>query len=452
MRAIWAVSVFTVIVVSVILSGMFVNIDFDVWAQGTTVDLAIFSSFSSSPIVPGNTFDYSFTVFHLQPINAENVVVTSILPAEVTFVSATSTQGTCSETGGVVTCNLGIVFGVLRPSDGGPEVTITVTVDPSTTENFFFEASVTSDTFDDRLSNNIVRVISRIATADLAISKTASPDPVIAGSQLTYTLDVFNPGPETAENVVVTDTLPAGVTFDSATSTQTICLQRIVGVVTCGFSSIVPVFVQVPPGQNPPPIPDATITITVNVNANTIGIISNTASITSSTKDPVSSNDSTTTQTEVFTTIIDSPTEDNVNINPGESGIISDDVDGNVQVDDGRLTITGGSTIGGNVEVTGGSTVTIEDGSTINGNIIISGAGSVIEIINADIQGNIESQNIDSVTIIDSIINGNINSDNDGVVIITGNTVNGSIDIINPTVSCSESGNSVNGNNSSCPP
>jgi len=103
------------------------------------------------------------------------------------------------------------------------------------------------------------------------------------------------------------------------------------------------------------------------------------------------------------------------------------------------------------VEVTGGSTVTIEDGSTINGNIIISGAGSVIEIINANIQGNIETQNIDSVTIINSIIDGNVISDNDGVLIITGNTVNGNIEIINPTVSCSESGNNVSGNNSGCP-
>ena len=53
--------------------------------------------------------------------------------------------------------------------------------------------------------------------------KTDAPDPVQVGQPLTYTLAVQNLGMATATNVVATDTLPASVTFVSATSTQGTC-------------------------------------------------------------------------------------------------------------------------------------------------------------------------------------------------------------------------------------
>ena len=56
---------------------------------------------------------------------------------------------------------------------------------------------------------------------DLSIVKLDSPDPVIAGEDLTYTITVTNNGPSDASGVVVTDTLLAGVTFKSATGGAT---------------------------------------------------------------------------------------------------------------------------------------------------------------------------------------------------------------------------------------
>lgn len=53
-------------------------------------------------------------------------------------------------------------------------------------------------------------------TADLVITKTASPEPVIAGTALTYTLTVYNCGPATAQSVSFQDPLPSGATFVSA--------------------------------------------------------------------------------------------------------------------------------------------------------------------------------------------------------------------------------------------
>ena len=51
----------------------------------------------------------------------------------------------------------------------------------------------------------------------LSISKTASPDPVNLGDLLTYNIVVTNTGTVTATQVIVTDTVPAGAVFESAT-------------------------------------------------------------------------------------------------------------------------------------------------------------------------------------------------------------------------------------------
>ena len=54
--------------------------------------------------------------------------------------------------------------------------------------------------------------------ADLSISLTVSPSPATATAALTYNMNIFNNGPAiVATGVTVTDTLPAGLTFVSAT-------------------------------------------------------------------------------------------------------------------------------------------------------------------------------------------------------------------------------------------
>ncbi len=50
----------------------------------------------------------------------------------------------------------------------------------------------------------------------LAISKSASPDPVVAGEELTYLLTITNTGQTALSDIVVSDTIPANTTFVSA--------------------------------------------------------------------------------------------------------------------------------------------------------------------------------------------------------------------------------------------
>jgi len=56
--------------------------------------------------------------------------------------------------------------------------------------------------------------------ADLSLTKADSPDPVTTGQQLTYTLAVTNNGPASVTGVTVTDPLPGGVSFVSATPSR----------------------------------------------------------------------------------------------------------------------------------------------------------------------------------------------------------------------------------------
>ena len=73
-------------------------------------------------------------------------------------------------------------------------------------------------------------------SADVSITNTDSPDPVTVGGSLTYTLHVHNAGPNAAAAVTVTDTLPAGVSFESATTTAGSCAGA--NTITCALGTL----------------------------------------------------------------------------------------------------------------------------------------------------------------------------------------------------------------------
>ena len=79
-----------------------------------------------------------------------------------------------------------------------------------------------------------------VVPPDLAISfMSDSPDPVQAGSNLIYTIDVVNPGPTTLSNVRMIDTLPAGVTYNNYAETRGgSCSPTAAHTITCNLASL----------------------------------------------------------------------------------------------------------------------------------------------------------------------------------------------------------------------
>lgn len=113
-----------------------------------------------------------------------------------------------------------------------------------------------------------------VLEADLEVTKTDVEDPVVVGSDVTYIATVTNYGPDTAENVVLTDTLPEGVTLVSATPDQGSCVEDS-GVVSCNLGNI--------PS-------DGSVDVTLVVSADVEGTLTNSASVASDTPDSVPDN------------------------------------------------------------------------------------------------------------------------------------------------------------------
>jgi uncharacterized repeat protein (TIGR01451 family) len=190
--------------------------------------------------------------------------------------------------------NLDIVYGYLQPSIGPLTRTLQVKLgkgDGTFSPSIVFAqgtVAAAADLNGDKLAdlvtldsaNGNVDVLlndSQASGIDLGIILgSASPEPVGIGQNLTYTADVLNEGPQDATGVTLKDTLPASVSFVSATASQGTCLQS-GQVVTCTIGTLADTR-------------DAQITITVKPN--TAATITNNMNATGDESDPVSGNNS----------------------------------------------------------------------------------------------------------------------------------------------------------------
>ncbi|OGO29036.1 MAG: hypothetical protein A2Z16_00615 [Chloroflexi bacterium RBG_16_54_18] len=233
-----------------------------------------------TPIPAGGTATCTILVTNLGSGEARNVAVTDTVLSSgpFTFGSITTTVGFCSVTAGVVACNLGDLAVSAR-------ATITVEVSSNDQVDINDTASVTSSTLDPNPANNTATgAVHFTGSADLAITKTATP-PFIAGTNVTYTINVINNGPSAAPNVVVTDTLPSQLSNVSFTPSQGSCIGGIPGnpaqPLTCTLGSLAN-------GAS------ATITVVGKIDASTPSgtYLNNNASVSSGAADPNNGNNS----------------------------------------------------------------------------------------------------------------------------------------------------------------
>ena len=243
---------------------------------------------SPDPAVRGGVITYTLNVENSDIDTAHNVVLAMPLPATTLFVSATG-SGIYDAGSGTVSWSLGDLLGTMAAPAG---TTHTVSVSLRTTETTGSTLVATANiatTDTDRLpANNTLSQTTTINNgADLRLTTAGSPDPVISGGTVTFTVDVANLGPNAAAgSITVTDTLPSNTTWVSSSGSGW-SFSRSGQTITCTL-----------PAALASGASAATISIVAQVTA-TSGTITNLATVSSGTGDPDPNNNTATASVQV---------------------------------------------------------------------------------------------------------------------------------------------------------
>ena len=167
-------------------------------------DLAIQKDALTPEVFPEGEVRYLITVLNRGPVRATNVVVSEVVPADLTRVTVKPSQGECSGR----TCRLGTILsgkqatievtGVADRDSGGRTLLNRVRVD----------ATQPDLNPDDNEDGATVRVKPK---ADIVVEKTAAAPTLVAGGIAQFLVVVRNDGPSTATDVMLDDLVPAGL-------------------------------------------------------------------------------------------------------------------------------------------------------------------------------------------------------------------------------------------------
>jgi len=242
-------------------------------------DIGVFKSVEMNPVTPEDMVVYPIRVSNFGPADAQNVILTDAIPPEITGVEF-STDGGITFNPWPGSFNIGtLTAGETR------NILIRGTVSPSATGIISNTAEVSSTTEDPNPSNNTSTVdVEVVQSADVSVTKTAAPNPVIPGEILTYTINVSNAGPSNAQNVVLTDVISSDIIAPEFSIDGGVTFNPWTGSFDIGT---------LPAGET------RTILIRGTVSPSATGTITNTAGVISSTPDPNPDNNESTTIIEV---------------------------------------------------------------------------------------------------------------------------------------------------------
>jgi len=263
----------------------------DVVATATQADLVVTNTPSSATVSPGTNVTYTQTVTNNGPAVATSPTFNQTIPPNETFQSITAPAGwTCTTPAvgftGNISCTDGSSLAVAVPAS----FTVVLGVNSNTASGTYISDTATASATNivPGLTTNSATATVLVASAnsaDVAITKIGTPNPVSQGGTLIYTLTVTNNGPATATNVTATDILPSSVTYLSVTPPAGGTCSEAGGTVTCQLGSMTN---------------GMTATISILTIAARQGSVQNTATVTASESDPNPGNN-TFVQTETIT-------------------------------------------------------------------------------------------------------------------------------------------------------
>jgi uncharacterized repeat protein (TIGR01451 family) len=173
-------------------------------------DLSVTKRAQPNQAVPGELLTYTIVVTNNGPDSAQDVLIYDEAPPELTGVQFSIDGG--------LTWNTWSNPYLLGSLNAGQSrvLLIRATVVSSVCGIISNTVVAVSDTPDPNPDNNTATVDTPAQgrggeEADLSIQKTACPNQVMRCQRLTYTLTVSNAGPDIAEEVVITDVLPADI-------------------------------------------------------------------------------------------------------------------------------------------------------------------------------------------------------------------------------------------------
>jgi uncharacterized repeat protein (TIGR01451 family) len=239
-------------------------------------------------VLAGAVATCTIFVDNLGPSDARTVTLTDTHVSNGTFtitgVSA-SPSGACLVGLGVVTCGLGT-----EPVGGRTTVVVTETAtEPQDINDCASVSAVTPDP--DQSNNQSCDGVHVIGVADLSLDKTDAPDPLVAGTDITYTVHAHNDGPSTAPNVTISDFLPDSVAVVSVDGgAGGTCVPGVPGDIEqptrCTYATLAP-------GAT------GTMMIVVHVRPGDHKVVSNEAHVVSDAFDPNTSNNSASASTSI---------------------------------------------------------------------------------------------------------------------------------------------------------
>ena len=266
-------------------------------ASGQT-DLKVDITASPDPVKQGSNITYTITVTNQGPDAVTGAFLSDQLDTGTTVISSvpaptSRSRGVCSD----------LCIGPIA-AGGSTQVQVTVRLDtPSfSTGNgggqTLNTATVTGDRPDSDVANNSFVYTAQAGSlqADVALNVTLTPLTIVNGQNFVYNLNVTNNGPDDAQNVVLTENLPPSASFLSASPAPT---TNVSNVLTFNLGTV-------PSGQT------VTVKLTMSPLTNVGNFVHNTASVTTTSIDSNTSNNSST-----MDSVVASPDQSDLNVTIG---------------------------------------------------------------------------------------------------------------------------------------